>query len=120
MDRLRTITRRIRRIKCELTAIGDMRPGSLSQQSRSWGGTYWQLSYTHGGKGRTEYVREEDLARVQQQVANYRRWRELMAEWVDLALQRCQLKGDRRAAKAGGRGAADLPNSAAARKSKRQ
>jgi len=92
MDNLRNINRRIKGIKAELAALGDMRPGSLSRQTRRWGGAYWQLSYTHRGKGHTEYVREEDLERVRQQVADYRRFRELTAEWVDLALECCRLK----------------------------
>ena len=92
MDRLHVIAERIARIKAELTALDDMRPGSLSMQSRSWGGQYCQLSYTHRGKGHTEYVRSESLGEIQRQVANYRRFRELTKEWVDLAIELCKLK----------------------------
>lgn len=92
MDKIHAITRQIERIKAELMTLDDMRPGSLSLQSRSWGGQYWQLSYTHRGKGHTEYVREEKREQVQRQVANYRRFRELTKEWVDLAIEQCKLK----------------------------
>lgn len=92
MDKIHTITGQIERIKAELMALDDMRPGSLSVQSRSWGGQYWQLSYTHRGKGHTEYVREEKREEVQEQVANYKRFRELTKEWVDLAIERCKLQ----------------------------
>ena len=92
MGKLHVIAGQIERIKAELTALGDMRPGSLSVQSRSWGGKYSQLSYTHRGKGHTEYVRSERLEQVQRQVANYRRFRELTKEWVDLAIEMCKLK----------------------------
>jgi len=96
MDKIHTITRQIEGIKAELTALDDMRPGSLSVQSRSWGGQYWQLSYTHRGKGHTEYVREEDREEVARQVANYRRFRELTKQWVDLAIERCRLQANQR------------------------
>jgi hypothetical protein len=55
-----------------------MRPGSLSVQTRSWGGEYCQLSYTHQGKGRTEYVPMEKRNEVERQIANYRKFRELI------------------------------------------
>lgn len=95
MDKIHSIMKQIERIKAELMALNDMRPGSLSVQSRSWGGEYWQLSYTHRGKGHTEYVREENREEVQRQVANYRRFRELTKQWVDLAIERCKLQATR-------------------------
>ena len=55
MDKRTQIERRIGKIKQALADLGDMRPGSLSAQTRSWGGRYWQLSYTHLGKGHTQY-----------------------------------------------------------------
>ena len=95
MDRIQTIERRIERIKQSLAKIGDMRPGSLSIQSRSWGGEYSQLSYTHRGKGHTEYVRKKQRKAVGRQIARYRKFRELTQEWVDLAIELCKLKSKR-------------------------
>ena len=94
MDKIHDITRRIERIREKLADLGDMRPGSLSVQRRSWGGQYAQLSYTHRGKGRTEYVRKGRLEEVRRQVENYRQFRELTSEWVDLAIELCKLKKD--------------------------
>ena len=92
MDGIRTIERRIEKIKRSLAKIGEMRPGSLSIQSRSWGGEYCQLSYTHRGKGHTEYVRKNQRKAVERQTANYCKFRELTQEWVDLAIELCKLK----------------------------
>ena len=92
MDGIRTIERRIEKIKRSLAKIGEMRPGSLSIQSRSWGGEYCQLSYTHRGKGHTEYVRKNQRKAVERQTANYRKFRELTQEWGDLAIELCKLK----------------------------
>ena len=94
MNRIQTIERRIERIKRSLTKIGEMRPGSLSTQSRSWGGKYCHLSYTHRGKGHTEYVRKKQRKAVERQIANYRKFRELTHEWVDLGIELCKLKAE--------------------------
>lgn len=92
MKQQAAIERRIEKIKQELAKLGDMRPGSLSVQTRSWGGEYCQLSYTHKGRGRTEYVPEAKRKEVERQIANYRKFRELTKEWVELGIELCKLK----------------------------
>ncbi len=87
MDPAAKIQRRIEKIKRELAELGDMRPGSLSVQKRSWGGRYYQLSYTHQGRGHTQYVPRQQLQEIRSQVANYRKFRRLTQEWVALSLQ---------------------------------
>lgn len=72
MDKSKQIERRIVKIKQALAALGDMRPGSLSTHTRSWGGQYCQLSYTHLGKGHTQYIPQERVKEVKRQIANYR------------------------------------------------
>ena len=94
MNRTRQIERRIAAIKPTLGRVGDMRPGSLSVQTRSWGGQYRQLSYTHLGKGRTEYVPPKRVKDVTRQLANYRKFKELTQEWVNLSIELCKLKAD--------------------------
>lgn len=42
------------------------------------------MSYSHAGKGHTEYVREEDAESVLQELENYRTFRELVRKWVKL------------------------------------
>ena len=92
MDRAVQIERRIEKIKQALADLGDMRPGSLSTQTRSWGGQYCQLSYTHLGKGRTEYVPQERLNAVKQQLANHKKFKDLTQKWVTLAIELCKIK----------------------------
>jgi len=92
MDKTRLIERKIEKIKSALMELGDMRPGSLTVQTRSWGGEYYQLSYTHLGKGRTEYVSPERVKEVKRQIANYHRYKELTQEWVTLAIELCKIK----------------------------
>lgn len=92
MDKSKQIERRIAKIKQALANLGDMRPGSLSTQTRSWGGRYGQLSYTHLGKGHTQYIPQERIKAVKRQLANYRKFRDLTQEWVNLAIELCKLK----------------------------
>ena len=92
MERMQQIERRIAKIKQALAELGDMRPGSLSTQTRSWGGQYCQLSYTHLGKGHTQYVPQENLHEVKRQLTNYRKFKDLTQEWVNLAIELCKLK----------------------------
>jgi hypothetical protein len=94
-QRIHAIENRIRRIQKDLALIGEMRPGTLSQQYRkSASGTfaYWQLSYTHRMKSRTDYVRPECVAQTRRQVEMYKKFKKLVDEWVDLAIEYTKLK----------------------------
>lgn len=92
MDGTKRIERRIEKIKQALAELGDMRPGSLSTQTRAWGGKYHQLSYTHQGKGRTEYVPPARVKEVKRQLATYKKFKELTSEWTALAIELCKLR----------------------------
>ena len=92
---LNRIQKRIDRIKAELTAIDDLRPGSLTRQYKdpeSQSGPYYQLSYTRQMKSRTEYIARDSVREVRRQIANYKRFKALTAEWVDLSIERSRLK----------------------------
>jgi len=91
----RALERKIETIKRKLMELGDMRPGSLTVQTRTWGGEYWQRSYTHRGKGHTQYVSKEKRKEVERQTANYKKFRKLTQEWVELAMELCKLKSKR-------------------------
>ena len=89
------IEKNIKGIKKELMEIDDMRPGSLSQQSRKTKekyGSYWHLSYTHRNKGHTEYIRSAVVKQIQGEVENYRYFRELIDRWIDLSIEKSKLK----------------------------
>jgi len=89
-----SIETEIAEIKKALLELGHMHPGSLSQQKRSRGGIYHQLSYSHAGKGHTKYVRPEDLPEVTQEIENYRRFRGLVTKWVELEIELAKLRRD--------------------------
>lgn len=94
-ERLRTIHERIAVIKKELLTIGEMRPGSLTRQykdPKNRTGPYYQLSYTHRMKSRTDYVPHEALRELRGQIRNYKRFRSLTTEWVSLAIEHSRLQ----------------------------
>ena len=93
--KMQSLDRQIHQLQQQLSAVGPMRPGTLTRQyrkplQRRWG--YYQLSYTFQSQSRTEYVRPGELAEVGQELANYGRFRQLTARWVALALQRARLR----------------------------
>jgi len=98
---------RIEKIKTEIAQIGEMRPGSLSEQYNVCGnptcrckdkknpqkhGPYHQLSYTWKRKSTSEFVREQDVPVVKGQLANYRHFMELRDEWIDCCIQLAKLR----------------------------
>ena len=70
-----TLQRQIEKLKGDLAALGDLRPGSLSTQYNVCGspgcrckatppqkhGPYYQVSYTRKGKSSSKFVKEKDL-----------------------------------------------------------
>lgn len=93
--RIEQISKRIDQIKAELAAIDDMRPGSLTRQYKdpeNQSGAYYQLSYTRQMKSRTDYVARESVREVRREIANYKRFKALTAEWVDLGIEHSRLR----------------------------
>jgi hypothetical protein len=92
---LSQIETRIAAIKRELVAIGEMRPGSLTQQfkdpAKKSGGSY-QISYTHHMKSRTEYVRPQFVKMLKKQVESFAKFKKLTQEWTDLAIEHSKEK----------------------------
>jgi hypothetical protein len=97
----RQLAARLARIQAQLLALGPIHPGSLSEQYNVCGrascackdpkhprkhGPYVQLSYTWGGKSTSRFVRPEREPILREKIENYRRFRELTTEWVDVAM----------------------------------
>ena len=97
------IQRRIAQLQRQLLALGPLHPGSISEQYNVCGqpgcrckdpkkpqkhGPYYQLSFTWQGKSSTRFLRPEQVESMRQKVANYKRLRELMNEWVRLGVER--------------------------------
>ena len=96
------IQRRIAQLQQELLALGPLHPGSISEQYNICGtpgcrckdpqhphkhGPYYQLSYTWRSKSSSRFLRPEQVGAMRQKVANYKRLRELLDTWVELAIE---------------------------------
>ncbi len=91
------IEKKIEKIKQELQTIQQMRPGSLTRQyhnPKDKTGAYYQLSYTHKMKSRTEYVRSEFVPRIREEISEYKRFRVLVNQWVELAIKLSKMQMD--------------------------
>lgn len=91
MKKQERIEAKIQNIKTAIVALGRMRPGSLSRQTRTRGQQYCQLSFSHNGKGHTEYVRPEHVVQIEREIRSYRKFRELLREWISLELELSKL-----------------------------
>src|SRR2546428_13785715 len=101
-----SLEKRIQSVKHQISQWGDLRHGALSKQYHICGtpncrckadppvkhGPYYQISFTRHGKSSSQFVREEDLAEVQQQLENYRLLRQLVDEWITLSAQLSSLR----------------------------
>ncbi len=104
--RARALETRIEKLKQQITALGDLRPGSLTPQYNVCGkpacrckatpplkhGPYYQLSFTWKGNSQTQFVRRQDLPAVRKQLRNYRRLRQLLDRWMVLAMELSRLR----------------------------
>lgn len=93
-------------LKQALLRLGDLRPGTLSQQYNVCGkagcackadpprkhGPYSQVSFTWQGRSRTQFVRREHVATVRQQLRNYERLRDLVEAWIAAGLELSPLR----------------------------
>jgi hypothetical protein len=94
---LSKIEKKIEKIKQQLVTIQQMRPGSLTRQYRNpkdKTGAYYQLSYTHKMKSRTEYVRSEFVDLIEEQISEYKRFRKLVDQWVELSIEHSKMQMD--------------------------
>jgi len=95
-QRLDAIQNQISNIQEKLMEVGTMRPGSLTKQMQRRSTTdkvfeYWQLSYTHKMKSKTDYVRQDMVKTTQVQVKEFKRFKKLIDEWIDLAIEQAKL-----------------------------
>jgi hypothetical protein len=106
MSREAQLECQIEKVKRDLIALGDLRPGSLSTQYNVCGtpgcrckadppkkhGPYYQVSFSRKGKSSSKFVKKENLPAIRRQLKNYERMKELMDRWIDLATELSNLR----------------------------
>jgi hypothetical protein len=102
----RALDAKIAKIKAALAALGDLRPGTLSQQYYVCGkpacrckarppqkhGPYYQVSFTWQGKSQSQFVRRADVPAMRVQLRNYQRLRTLVDRWISVAMAVSRLR----------------------------
>ena len=94
-EKMKQLESEILKIKNELLELGPMRPGVLSLQYKAPSekkGPYYQLSYTHKMKSRTQYVRPEWVDEMRGQIEVYKRFKKLVEEWIELSIDHSQTR----------------------------
>jgi hypothetical protein len=104
---IKEIETRIEKIKKELLKIDGMRPGSLSEQYNVCGvenckckdeknpqkhGPYFQLSFTRKGRSSSKFIRAPLVKKIKLETAQYKAFKDLMNEWIELATVRSDLE----------------------------
>lgn len=104
--RIQALEQKIQHLKAQLSALGALRPGSLSRQyhvCRKPGcrcqdpdkprrhGPYYHLDYVHHGKKTTRFIRAEHLPDLRRQLANFKKLRRLVDQWITLSLEKAEL-----------------------------
>ena len=104
---IKKLETRIEKIKHELLKIDGMRPGSLSERYNVCGvkkcrckdprnpqkhGPYLQLSFVHQGKNGTKFIQKRSLKKIEKELEQYKKFRELTNEWITLAMERSNIE----------------------------
>jgi len=94
-ENLRNIENKIQDLKYRLIELGNIRPGSLSVQYRDpkkRKKPFHQISYTHKGKSRSEYVRAQNLETVRCELSSYKTFKAIIEEIIDLSLKASRIR----------------------------
>lgn len=103
------LERKMVAIKQQIAAIGDIRPGSISVQFNVCGnpkcrckedppqkhGPYYKLTFKRKGKSGCRFIKEDDLAVIEEQLKNYKLLRALVDEWIEFGSKLADLRVER-------------------------
>ncbi len=95
MENVKKIEKELQKLKDSLAKLGPMRPGSLTRQYKNPDkktGGYFQISYTHKMRSRTEYVRPEFAKQLKREIGEYKKFRETVQAITDLSIELSKMK----------------------------
>ena len=100
--KMQQITDEINTIKIQLSELGAMHPGGISEQyQRCYNptckcmrekdpqkhGPYHKLSYVYHGKSTCRFIRAACVEEMKNRVESYKKFRSLMDRWVELSIE---------------------------------
>jgi hypothetical protein len=103
-DSIEELIHRQAELRAALAALGEMRPGSLVERYRVCGkpgchcarpgsrghGPSWSLTHQVAGKTLTKIIPASAVQTTREQIAEYRRFRALMKDLVDVSERLCE------------------------------
>ena len=107
VKRIQQLEQQREEVRKQIAAVGDLRPGSLVDRYRCCGkpnchcaqpgakghGPSWSLTRAVSGKTITKVIPAGPLVeRTREQIAEYRRYKELIKQFVDLSEQLCDAR----------------------------
>jgi hypothetical protein len=107
-ESLQALERRRSAVLEKISALGDLRPGSLTATRGKCGkseccckqpdhpghGPHWRITYKADGKTRTESLYEQAaIQKAEREIDEFRRFQQLSREFVDLSTQICRARG---------------------------
>lgn len=107
-SKIRALERRVQRVKQKLVDLGELHPGTLSEQYNVCGnptcrckatppqkhGPYYQLSWTRQRKSTTRFIQRGQLPTVRRSLRNYKAMRKLVDQWIDASAELTRLRLD--------------------------
>lgn len=106
----KTLLKEIKRVKKEIGSLGELFPGSISQQFNICGnpdcrckdkkepvkhGPYNNLSYTFRGRRHTKFIREELVEEFGKYTSNYKKYKQYTDELVGFYIELINLRSKR-------------------------
>lgn len=91
---MKEINARILEIKKELQKLGDLRHGSITKQyakPKEKKGAFFQISYTHKMKSKSDYVKKDFVKEMEKQLEEYKKLKSLVEEWIDLGIKKSKI-----------------------------
>jgi len=121
------LSKRQAELRAALAQIGDLRPGSLVERYRACGkptchcavagsrghGPTWSLTHAVKGKTVTKVIPADAVDRTREQIGEYKRFRSLVREFVEVSERLCDLRlaGEKAARKEEAKKGASPPSS---------
>ena len=93
--KIKNLEKKIEKKRALIAALGSMRPGSLTKQyrnSKEKTGEFYQLSYTHLSRSRSELVRPDHVKIIRDELKEYQKHKKLCGELLELSIELSKAK----------------------------
>ena len=93
--KIKNLELKVEKKQAEIAQLGPMRPGSMTTQyrdSKEKTGEFYQLSYTHLSKSRSELIRPEHVKIIRVELKTYQKYKKLSGELLDLCIELSKAK----------------------------